>query len=128
MRDKDELLGLAEVLCRDLTLEVHRLTANRSRTGDRAQAEVDDNLLRKVTQYYVNARRSEGPGALDRLLDFLARNPPKHGKGLLVNWEACRNVIRRQEKTFRGLSPGEVAYVLGWTSRLARADAGRAAR
>jgi len=115
MKDKDELLELAEGLYTALASQV------RKRSVGKRQVDVDDNLLKRFVQYYIRHRRDAN--ALDSLLKLLAQKPPKRGGGFVINWEEIQKTLQSQEKTFRTLSHHEVAYILSWMARLARAKA-----
>lgn len=105
LANKDQLLQFVDNMYSEL----------KAKTGK----DPDGNMLATFTRYYL--RHAKEKKALESFMELLRHPPDRSSRNYQMNWKAIREVFIAKEKKLEKLSTEELAYVLGWLSKLARA-------
>lgn len=81
--------------------------------------DLDGNLLHKFARHYF--RHQNEDNTLEHLFKLMEQAPEKRGNKYVANWRIIRETIKKQEQRFKRLSTEDLAYVLGWLAKMARA-------
>ena len=80
---------------------------------------LDGNILIRFARYYFQRRHEPKP--LESLFNLMSRDPEIRGSSYTTNWQIIHDMLEKKKGQLKKLDPEDLAYVLGWVAKLARA-------